>query len=535
MSNSEPREKSTRLPPIRVYLITMNLALLLLFAATSLLFWQQIVDFRERKQQEDINAMHAAMQASSASLMRSMVLSANQAVAGYDFSFLNTLMQQVVQGDAEIRFCQVASKVGLVIAHNDPHQVGMVQQGGMDKRALALMESDFANAGQGSPPIHFLTSTQGSSQSGDLLEAVTPIHNGRELWGILRCGFSMERLQQHIQTREQEWDKQLQQTKFFYLSVAGVFILLGFSVALIFTRRLLRVIRQLTMGVGQVSGGDLEHRLNIQDLVCAEFGSLAHSFDTMTYNLETSRRQLDEHNRSLELKVAERTFELERSNKELEAFNYSVSHDLRAPLRSIDGFSQALAEDYHSQLDETGQDYLKRVRAAANRMGKLIDDMLRLSRLSRQEMSISDVNMTELAESVLHKLQEGDPARSVECRVDSGLQARGDVHLLGIALDNLIGNAWKYSSRKDHAEIEIGQALQDDRRVFFVRDNGAGFDMKYADKLFGAFQRLHKSSEFEGTGIGLATVARIVHRHGGSIWAESEVGNGATFYFELTE
>ncbi|MCU7797363.1 MAG: hypothetical protein KZQ75_09555 [Candidatus Thiodiazotropha sp. (ex Myrtea spinifera)] len=289
------------------------------------------------------------------------------------------------------------------------------------------------------------------------------------------------------------------------------------------------------MGVGQVSGGDLEHRLNIQDLVCAEFGSLAHSFDTMTYNLETSRRQLDEHNRSLELKVAERTFELERSNKELEAFNYSVSHDLRAPLRSIDGFSQALAEDYHSQLDETGQDYLKRVRAAANRMGKLIDDMLRLSRLSRQEMSISDVNMTELAESVLHKLQEGDPARSVECRVDSGLQARGDVHLLGIALDNLIGNAWKYSSRKDHAEIEIGQALQDDRRVFFVRDNGAGFDMKYADKLFGAFQRLHKSSEFEGTGIGLATVARIVHRHGGSIWAESEVGNGATFYFELTE
>ena len=535
MTISEIGEKPKRLPPIRIYLIVMNLALLLIFAGISLLFWQQIVDFRERKQQEDIQAMHAAMQASSASLMRSMVLSANQAVTGYDFSFLNTLMQQVAVGDDEIRSCQMVSEVGMVIAHNDPRQVGKVLEGDLDKRALALMKSDFQGVGQSAPPIKFLSSGPDTSQPGDLLEAVSPIHNGGELWGILRCGFSTERLQKHIQTREKEWEQQLQQTKIFYLSVVGLLVLLGFSVALLFTRRLLKVISELAVGVRQVSEGDLQHQLNIQDLVCAEFGSLAHSFDTMTQNLETSRRQLDEHNRSLELKVAERTFELERSNKELEAFNYSVSHDLRAPLRSIDGFSQALEEDYHSQLDGTGRDYLRRVRAAANRMGLLIDDMLRLSRLGRQEMTIGNVNLTELAESVVNKLRETDIERSVAFKIEPGLQTRGDAHLLDIALDNLIGNAWKYSARRNHAEIEIGQTQHDGNKVFFVRDNGAGFDMKYVDKLFGAFQRLHKSTEFEGTGVGLATVARIVHRHGGSIWAEAEVDKGATFYFKLPE
>ena len=533
MTTSEPTTIKRRLPPIRIYLILMNLALLLIFAAISLLFWQQIGEFRAQKQQEDVQAMHAAMQASSSALMRSMVLSVNQAVTGYDFSFLNTLMRQVAEGDDDIDSCQLVSDVGMVIAHNDPSKVGQVPMGDLDKRSLALMKSVFREGGQSAPPIKFLGSGAGVTEPSDLLVAVSPVHNGRELWGILRCGFSTERLRQHIQNREKEWDQQFQQTKVFYLSVVGVFVLLGFSVALIFTQRFLKVISQLAVGVRQVSEGELSSRLNIKDLVCAEFVSLAHSFDTMTLNLESSRRQLDEYNFSLEQKVAERTTELERSNKELEAFNYSVSHDLRAPLRSIDGFSQALSEDYQDQLDETGQDYLRRVRAAANRMGSLIDDMLRLSRLGRQEMTVVDVNMTELAESVVKKLRETDAERSVEFKIEPLLKARGDTHLLGIALDNLIGNAWKYSARKDHAVIEIGKILHRNQYVFYVRDNGAGFDMKYADKLFGAFQRLHKSTEFEGTGVGLATVARIVHRHGGSIWAEAEVDRGATFYFNL--
>ncbi|MCU7936271.1 MAG: hypothetical protein KZQ99_15585 [Candidatus Thiodiazotropha sp. (ex Dulcina madagascariensis)] len=271
----------------------------------------------------------------------------------------------------------------------------------------------------------------------------------------------------------------------------------------------------------------------MHDLFCAEFGSLAVAFNRMTSNLEASRMRLDEYNRSLEQKVEERTCELERSNKELEAFNYSVSHDLRAPLRSIDGFSQALIEDYQDRLDETGHDYLNRVRTATKQMGVLIDDMLRLSRLSRQAMSIGEVNLSELATQILTELWERDPDRLVECRIEPGLYARGDAHLLGVVLDNLIANAWKYTSRREQAKIEIGRTEQHGQPVFFVRDNGAGFDMKYADKLFSAFQRLHKSSEFEGTGIGLATVARILHRHGGSIWAESSVDKGAIFYFEL--
>lgn len=535
MTTSESGKARKRLPPIKVYLIVMNLALLLLFAAISLVFWQQIGEFQERKQEEDVQAMHTAMQASSASLMRSMVMSVNQAVTGYDFSFLNTLMRQVAKGDGDIHSCQIISEAGLVIAHNDPAEVGRIVQSDLDKQALALMKSDFMAIRQGTSPIKFLRGAGGAVLSGDLLVAVSPVHNGGELWGILRCGFSTDRLHRHIENREKEWDQQLQQTKVFYLSVVGLFVLLGFSVALLFTRRLLKVISQLSEGVRQVSEGELSLQLNIKDLVCAEFSSLAHSFDTMTLNLESSRKQLDTQNLHLEQKVAERTAELERSNKELEAFNYSVSHDLRAPLRSIDGFSQALAEDYHSKLDETGQDYLRRVRAAANRMGSLIDDMLRLSRLGRQEMTVGIVNLTELAESVVNKLRESDTDRSVTFTIEPDLKVKGDVHLLDIMLDNLLGNAWKYSARRDHAEIEIGQTRHEGQSVFFVRDNGAGFDMKYADKLFGAFQRLHKSTEFEGTGVGLATVARIVHRHGGSIWAEAEVDKGATFYFNLPE
>lgn len=511
----------------------MNLALLLLFAVISLLFWRQVSDFRETKQAEDIEAMHDSMETSSASLLRSMALSANQAVAGYDFSLLNTLMQQVADGDKEIRYCLVMDEEGVVIAHNELHRVGRTPQGILDRQALALMAGGFDDVRQAPASIHFLNSPSGSSPDNTLMEAVTPVYNGRDLWGILRCGFSTYRLQEHIESHEREWDQQLSQIRAFYLSMVLVFILLGFLVAALITRRLLKAVDQLAGGVQKVSAGDLNHQLKMHDLFCAEFGSLAVAFNRMTSNLEASRMRLDEYNRSLEQKVEERTCELERSNKELEAFNYSVSHDLRAPLRSIDGFSQALIEDYQDRLDETGHDYLNRVRTATKQMGVLIDDMLRLSRLSRQAMSIGEVNLSELATQILTELWERDPDRLVECRIEPGLYARGDAHLLGVVLDNLIANAWKYTSRREQAKIEIGRTEQHGQPVFFVRDNGAGFDMKYADKLFSAFQRLHKSSEFEGTGIGLATVARILHRHGGSIWAESSVDKGAIFYFEL--
>ncbi len=225
---------------------------------------------------------------------------------------------------------------------------------------------------------------------------------------------------------------------------------------------------------------------------------------------------------------------LEAANRELQAFSYSVSHDLRAPLRAIDGFSQVLLDDYSDRLDDTGKDYLDRVRHGAQRMAELIDDLLDLSQVGRQELRRETVALSELADSIVNKLAETDPGRSPRVTVQRGLTAEGDNRLLEMLLHNLLGNAWKYTSKVDNAEIEFAAKKGDGYTVYYVRDNGAGFDMSYADKLFGTFQRLH-GHEFEGTGIGLATVKRIVERHHGRVWGEGEVGKGATFYFTLGE
>jgi light-regulated signal transduction histidine kinase (bacteriophytochrome) len=235
----------------------------------------------------------------------------------------------------------------------------------------------------------------------------------------------------------------------------------------------------------------------------------------------------------LEDLVAERTAELSAVNKELEAFAYSVSHDLRAPLRSIDGFSQALLEDYSGCLDAVGQDYLRRVRAATQRMGQLIDDLLKLSRLTRRELRREAVDLSALAGSIAAGLQQAAPQRRVEFAIASGVVAQGDAALLRVVLENLLGNAWKFTSKQSEGRVEFGMREVGGTAAYYVRDDGAGFDMAYVDKLFGAFQRLHQVSEFGGTGIGLATVQRIIHRHGGRVWAEGAVGEGATFYFTL--
>jgi signal transduction histidine kinase len=225
--------------------------------------------------------------------------------------------------------------------------------------------------------------------------------------------------------------------------------------------------------------------------------------------------------------------ELEASNKELETFSYSVSHDLRTPLRSIDGFSHMLIEDYADELDDEGRDHLRRVRAGAQRMGEIIDALLGLTRLTRGEMRRETVDLSAMASEISEDLRRAQPEREVECLITDGLVANGDARLLKVALENLLGNAWKFTGGEAHAKIEFGAVRHDGTLAYFVRDNGAGFNEAYAGKLFGPFQRLHRTDEFEGTGIGLTTVQRIVHRHGGKIWAEGEVGRGATFYFTL--
>jgi light-regulated signal transduction histidine kinase (bacteriophytochrome) len=254
------------------------------------------------------------------------------------------------------------------------------------------------------------------------------------------------------------------------------------------------------------------------------------------------RQQAQQQAQNLNQGLQQAVVELTAVNKELETFSYSVSHDLRAPLRSIDGFSQALIEDCVEQLDETGHDYLRRIRSATQRMGQLIDDLLTLSRVIRSDMRREPVDLSRLASQICTDLQQADPERQIEWIVRPNLVDRGDHRLLQAILENLLSNAWKFTAKRQQARIEFGALLPQpaatDRQdsthpIYFVRDDGVGFDMAYVDKLFSPFQRLHSVNEFPGNGIGLATVQRIVHRHGGRVWAEGSMGQGATFYFTL--
>jgi light-regulated signal transduction histidine kinase (bacteriophytochrome) len=246
-----------------------------------------------------------------------------------------------------------------------------------------------------------------------------------------------------------------------------------------------------------------------------------------------SRNEVRRANAELERRVAERTRQLEAANRELEAFAYAVSHDLRAPLRSMSGFSQILQESAPPGLDEKSLHYLQRIHDASVRMSGLIEDLLNLSRIGRSELTARPISLSQIAAEAAAAVRERHPTREVQLEIVPGMEVSADPRLLRIALENLVSNAWKYTARNPQARVSIGMQASESGPVYFVRDNGVGFDMKYADKLFVPFQRLHPESEFPGSGIGLVTVQRIIARHGGRIWADATPDGGATFYFNV--
>ena len=296
--------------------------------------------------------------------------------------------------------------------------------------------------------------------------------------------------------------------------IFAISTLVAIAVAYLVSRYLTRGLGKLKQGAALIGGGDLGHHITLKTR--DELGDLAQAFNSMTDQLRSARIQVTQ------------------ANKELEAFSYSVSHDLRSPLRSIDGFSQVLLEDYADKLDVDGKDHLQRVRSATQRMAQLIDDLLKLARVTRSEIHRRPVDLSAQAREIAEELQKADPERQVKFVIAEEVNVQGDARLLRVVLENLLGNAWKFTRKHPGTRtIEFGATQHDDTRAYFVRDDGAGFDMTYADKLFRAFQRLHTMTEFEGTGIGLATIQRIIHRHGGRVWAKGAVEQGATFYFTL--
>ena len=399
----------------------------------------------------------------------------------------------------------------------------------------------YHRAGTGAPAPVSAGAEGSRMEDGDLI-VTRRIRQGREIVGSVLLRASLNR-----------------RARLF--SYAGLVLLLSagaMSLALLLLGRLQSLFSQPILEVAAVARGVVD-RQDYSPRVARrgggdEVGVLVDAFNGMLDRIQQREAELraansalqaeiEEHriareevsalNQGLELRVAERTVELESLNRELESFSYSVSHDLRAPLRSIDGFTALLEKASSDRLDGQSKGYMNKIRSATQRMGHLIDDLLTLSRTARSVMARRQVDLSRLAGAIVHDLREGAPERRVEIAIAPDVQAHADGDLMRTVLENLLGNAWKFTAKKSAARIEFGWSPSLDPPVYFVKDNGAGFDMKYVDKLFGAFQRLHAPSEFEGTGVGLANVQRIIHRHGGEVWCEGEVDQGAVFYFTL--
>lgn len=460
-----------------------------------------------------------------------------------NFLSLQLLLNEIRENEEDVQYAFVLNSHGTVIGHTFADGV-----------PEALLQVNPLKSGE-TKRVQLL-----KTEKGRIYDCAASILGG-EL-GVVHVGINAERVLSGIDRIS--WQ---------ITGILGLLLLVASGVAVYLARSLTRPIDKLVAAANEFGQGNLTYR--ITGRFSSETELLAKAFNLMAENLQSTTVSRDEveqmnqklevvvHERTVELqvanarlkeeiqghlraeeavrtlnlqleeRVAERTKQLETSNRELEAFCYSVSHDLIAPLRHINAFSAMLEEESRDCLGEQGEHYLERIKAGSRKMALLIDDLLKLSRVGRQQVELQQLNLGAIAGTIIGELQESEPERKVRVSVDDGLTAQGDEMLITLMLQNLLENAWKYTSREDPAEIRFGSEERNGEKLFFVRDNGIGFDMKHSGKLFGVFQRLVAEGEYSGTGVGLATVQRIIDRHGGRVWAEAEPERGATFYFTL--
>jgi signal transduction histidine kinase len=381
----------------------------------------------------------------------------------------------------------------------------------VDERNIIVASSRFADLGETLPPL---------TNSGTYHWSTIELSNPAGRLGLLAVQFSDEA---RLRTYREALHRGVA------IAAVGMALIAFFGVGFgyLLTLRLERLVH----AAEQVSAGNYNVRTSLSGH--DEIARVGTAFDNMTQVIAAERQALADANRELDQRVRHRTRELEEANREHKAFAYAISHDLRAPLRTLSGFSQALYEDYAEKLDDTAKDYLSRIRNGAQTMGELIEGLLKLSRISQVEINNEPLDLSALADELINELRNQEPQRDVAVAIQPAIQARGDRHLLRDALANLLGNAWKFTARLPRAQIRFGSEQHAGTTVYYVQDNGAGFNQAYADRLFTPFQRLHHAREFPGAGIGLSTVQRIIQRHDGAVWARSEEGRGATFYFTL--
>jgi signal transduction histidine kinase len=473
-------------------------------------------------------------------IARQIGLSTEEAFRSLNWLAVESAIQDVA-GAEDIIYCKVVMPDGTVYLADDRECYGERIEAGILGAESSLIE-DYVDLRTG--------------RRGTLI--IEPIEIGQETWWVL-LAVSSDSVNEAARSVLRS-----------NLLLAVAIMIPTIAGALVLSRGISGPIVELADAAKAFTAGRLDHPVDTR--ATGEVGVLARSFNGMIQELRASQKQLEDYSKGLEVRVQERTAELARANEalqaeitervraeekvhrlneeleqrvvertaelwaaneELEGFAYSVAHELRSPLRSMDGFSLALLEDYGDRLDADGRYYLQRVRAASQRMAQLIDDLLLLSRVTRREVCRETVDLSTLAQEIALRLQATQPERQVEFVIEEGVVVKGDEHLLRMVMKSLLDNAWKFTSKHPHARIEFGVTEHDGEVAYFVRDDGVGFDMAYADKLFGTFQRLHATTEFEGTGIGLTTVQRIIDRHGGRVWAKGAVGQGATFYFTL--